>query len=530
MTNTCAAPGCRTGYKPKKKKKKENINTENSNENKSDESASESETSGKICLFGFPSHEKDPERRKTWITRVPRKDWHPKEHAKIYLCEKHFAESDFILERTDTNDRRKRKKGQDLSNKRLKDDAVPCIWPDIPAHLSKPPPVRTTTSASSDVRRENVTRREEEAENERIAQDTYHSLEELVSKFSQLQLPSNVLSVTRDNYVLLYKMVFRRDGVPELLYSVQIHADLKLTICHNHEKLKTTLIERIISLDAKPNTCSKLNDILKHLENTDTIELSDADLIDAVIEKLRDARFDGNIKVCFITEQLDMICKKPNARRYSPSMLAMAALLHGISSACYKQMYNDGFLTLPSPPHIRRLCSAVDIDSMTLSEFAIAYITARYKKLPDRERLVSILMDEVYSHQSVEFVNGNFFGAENGKVTKTMLCVMLKSIAGKYRDVVAMAPISNISADKLHAIWTDIVTKIIKIGFDPAVTMTDGHSSNMALFNKKLLKEKTDLNTVIDDESKNFPCYDNTHLFKNFYNNWSKHITFIVRL
>ena len=99
-----------------------------------------------------------------------------------------------------------------------------------------------------------------------------------------------------------------------------------------------------------------------------------------------------------------------------------------------------------------------------------------------------------------------------------MLCVMLKSVAGKYRDIVAMAPISNISADKLYKIWIDVVTKVSKIGFDTPVTMTDGHSSNMSLFNKKLLKCKTDMYTIIDvdTQAKNFPCYDFTHLFKNF--------------
>ena len=99
----------------------------------------------------------------------------------------------------------------------------------------------------------------------------------------------------------------------------------------------------------------------------------------------------------------------------------------------------------------------------------------------------------VYSHQAVQYVNGKFFGAVGGEITKTMMCVMMKSIAGKYRDIVAMAPVVNINADKLHLLWTDVVNKVIKIGFDVAVTMTDGHSSNMNFFNKKMLKKPTDV-------------------------------------
>ena len=111
---------------------------------------------------------------------------------------------------------------------------------------------------------------------------------------------------------------------------------------------------------------------------------------------------------------------------------------------------------------------------MTLNDSATAYITARFKKIPEKDRLVSVFMDEVYSHQAVQYNNGKFFGAEGGQITKTMLCVMLKSIAGKYRDIVTMSPVININADKLHSIWTDVMKNVEKIGFDVAVTMTMG--------------------------------------------------------
>ena len=136
---------------------------------------------------------------------------------------------------------------------------------------------------------------------------------------------------------------------------------------------------------------------------------------------------------------------------------------------------------------MRRISSAIDVDSMTLNESAVAYLTARFKKLSPKDRLVSALLDEVYSNQTVQYASGNFLGAEGGEITKTLLCIMLKSICGKYRDVVAMVPIVNINADKLYKIWTDVMTKVAKIGFDTAVTMTDGHSSNRNFFNNKLL-------------------------------------------
>ena len=136
-------------------------------------------------------------------------------------------------------------------------------------------------------------------------------------------------------------------------------------------------------------------------------------------------------------------------------------------------------------------------------------------------------MDDVYSHQSVQYVNGKFYGAEDGQITKTLLCVMLKAIAGKFRDV-AMVLNVNINADILHSVWKNVVSQISDIAFDISVIMTDGHSSNMPLFNKKSLKNSEDLFAQNEEklDSKILLLFDPTHLFKNVYNNWLKKINF----
>ena len=55
------------------------------------------------------------------------------------IRELHFQEVDFIRQSNDSNNRRKRKKGNcggNLERKRLKKDAVPSIWPGSPTYLS----------------------------------------------------------------------------------------------------------------------------------------------------------------------------------------------------------------------------------------------------------------------------------------------------------------------------------------------------------------------------------------------------------
>ena len=90
------------------------------------------------------------------------------------------------------------------------------------------------------------------------------------------------------------------------------------------------------------------------------------------------------------TPLLAMPTLLPTRRRYTPSLLAMPTLLQRISPACYKQMCNDGLLTLPTADYLRRLCSAIDTDIMALTEPTLAYLRARYSKLSEKDKLVSV--------------------------------------------------------------------------------------------------------------------------------------------
>ena len=104
-------------------------------------------------------------------------------------------------------------------------------------------------------------------------------------------------------------------------------------------------------------------------------------------------------------------------------------------------MYDEGVMTLPTADYLRRLCSAIDTNILSLTESGMAYLRARCSKLLEKDCLVSLLKGEVYVQKNVQYINGKFYGEEDGNITKTLLCVMLKSLAGKYRDIVCMTPL-----------------------------------------------------------------------------------------
>ena len=221
------------------------------------------------------------------------------------------------------------------SKKRLKDDAVPCIWPGLPAHLTKLSSPRPTSCTSSESRQENTRRLQREAQQERVARDTFNSLDELVAKEGQLQYPADVFKVVRDNYVLFYKLDVS-NGSPNMKYTVQVFSDLSVVLCVENERIS---ISQVRSLDKQSiNTCTSLNQVFNYLESIQTKLATKEEIIDSVIEKLKDSRFENNDKISFLVEQLSLVFKKHNARRYSPSMLAMTALIERISPACYKQL------------------------------------------------------------------------------------------------------------------------------------------------------------------------------------------------
>ena len=81
-----------------------------------------------------------------------------------------------------------------LGHKRLKEDAVPCIWPGSP-HLSKITSPRPTKFASSESRRENFAMLQEEEELDKISQDAFKSLDEFHEKEGQLNIPADVTKI-----------------------------------------------------------------------------------------------------------------------------------------------------------------------------------------------------------------------------------------------------------------------------------------------------------------------------------------------
>ena len=110
------------------------------------------------------------------------------------------------------------------------------------------------------------------------------------------------------------------------------------------------------------------------------------------------------------------------------------------------------------------------------------------------------------------------------KVTKSpsSFCLMIKSICGKYRDVISMFPTTNINATIMYTIWESNIKVLTELVFNVVATITDGHESN-AKFTARLLGINLQPyyvnNPPYSSGKKIFVMFNPVQLVKTFYNN-----------
>ena len=90
---------------------------------------------------------------------------------------------------------------------------------------------------------------------------------------------------------------------------------------------------------------------------------------------------------------------------------------------------------------------------------------------------MTLIIDEVYTKQQVDYVGGKFYGMENGEITTLLLCLMIRSVAGRYRDLICKLPVSKLNSS-LQKVWFKNVEVLEELGFDVVVTLTDGNEVN----------------------------------------------------
>ena len=145
-------------------------------------------------------------------------------------------------------------------------------------------------------------------------------------------------------------------------------------------------------------------------------------------------------------------------RRYFPNILSICVLWENASSSLYKQIRDEGLLTIPSTRYIKKLSSALSVET-GLSEDIVNYLETRCQKLHNREKIGSFIFQEIYTAKGFELSrsNGQIYGMSNEQPTKALLSMMFKSIASKYDDVVAMVSLAKVDSSILRKLFNNVM-------------------------------------------------------------------------
>jgi hypothetical protein len=501
MVNKCVAYGCTSGYKGHEK------------------------PAIRITFHSFPKNE---ELRNRWIHANPRKDFLPSKNSRI--CSLHFTDSDFIVGRNDTNTKRRLSHPSDQLTKRyLKHHAVPSCFPNAPSYLSSTPTTTRTsaTAATSSGRQQQESRRLENLLEQFEAADDLRSLsldQIIVKLMSESIVPQGFQAVIVDGLLLIYRLQVD-NCVPAIRASIAIRSDLSFLCTVDKKQIPAKHFSDLVS--GSIQSISQLMNVMARVKAwcDDVSSQPQTLLLEVALKCLEeylttlDDTSDNHRRISFVVEQLNLGTKNKYARHYSPELIIFSYLLHSSSPSAYTTLLEQTVVCLPSVKTLskvtRQVNSNTGLDNMS-------YLKLRVSKLNEYERTVLLIIDEIYVAKRVEYSAGTVQGlTADGAVASTLLCFMIKSLASKYKDVVAIYPMANLTAAKQNDCYTEVIANMNKAGLYVVAISVDNASTNRKFFTD-FLCDGTLKTSITNAETGQplFLIFDPVHDLKNVYNNF----------
>jgi hypothetical protein len=410
-----------------------------------------------------------------------------------------------------------------LTKKILQPKAFPSVFPGLPTYYEKTVPQSRSEATGFLARRSKQVEEMEKASEAFLAAGKVSTLQDLCYKLDRGCIPSDFYLIDRESDLLFIYVPREGKSGPKTLASLCVTENLDFEMWCQEVHLPLRQVAHITKSE-KVSSADEILNLLSFLKSLSSIDVPWKDQIMQCAETLEALlpTLDGALQgqIAFFAEQLMLVLKEPKQRRYSSFLLATAAMWLNASTVLYKQLLRDNLFIVPCISHLKRLMSAMTLET-GLTNSTIAYLKTRIKSLESREKNVAIIMDKIYSAKRAEFSGGTFYGVELGEPTKTMLCVMIKSVAGKSKDMVAMMPLVKIDSKILDCLVKQVLVAVQSVGFKVVALLTDAHSSNRKLYADELCNGKLQFSipNPANESSRIFLLFDPVHIYKNFFNN-----------
>ena len=471
----------------------------------------------------------DPELLQKWLSKLSRKDFAPTVHSR--LCSKHFTPDDFIISSSDSNSCRKRHRSDStLKRNYLKPYSIPTIFLGQPGY--------ECTSSVLTRRRNDVPtakRRLQMQEDHQFQlitrltiEDRITCIEDLMDKVRKSSnIPDGFTMIRKSDNLLLAFIDLQE--IPVIKASVKISSDLTCSVYVNDKCIPPSVYKHII-VDDQVSTVSDLANLLalvksKIIETDEHIDDCE-ELISQAIDKLvlsKEVSDDLDMQIDFLIEQLRLLLISPKGHRFSNNLIVLSYTLFATSSTSYETLRKSRFLTLPSIRQLRNIANRLGVD--ILNNNCKNYLSNRIEKLNQFERYVTVILDEIHVVKRVELSGGRILGFSDDNPLQsatTVLCFMISSVGGTYRDIVCMIPVFRISSSFIEEKLKEVMKLIHEVGFQAVALSMDNLSANRsALVNLSGTSIDSPISCIANEHCTNQPIYcfiDTTHNIKNVYN------------
>lgn len=310
------------------------------------------------------------------------------------------------------------------------------------------------------------------------------------TKIQNETLPSGYIAVVEDKHAWFHYISMAEEHAPMLLASVAITESLEIKAYVRSALIPYSAYQHLLPSKCL-STTTEFTNILSlckslctdsHNSNNSFFLLRLAlSILEQYISKQASSQNPDKCLVSllnFVVEQLKLVQTPKHGRRYSSDLITTAFLWQLTSTSLCQKLRH--LLVLPSLILLRKLSSGMTVQS---SKLDLEYLILRQTDLTPQQKVVVLMIDEVYTAQRVEYSNGSFVGlTEDGLPAKTVLAFMIQSLAGKYKDVVCLIPVNKLDTVTLRT-WFDKVMDALDDFFFVVAVSTDNHVCNRYVIN-----------------------------------------------
>lgn len=449
----------------------------------------------------------------------------------LQVCEVHFS-PEYVQRTVDFFDHTGKKLEVPLKRIKLREGAIPTILPNCPQYLSVPSSSRESTDERR-TRKENnslllAIQQSITAKSEYDESHMFNNFCELVKCLKIFKTPSEwTFNVKEDRYVLFFYII--ENPIPSVPILARINNNLQISIFINSVELKQLGKE---SLPLALNNLNRLSDILESLKNiylNEETQISTelVNCIKAMLDKVGTSpKCEIQEKVQFLKEQVSLLPMSKECYRYSPEFLVFCSILYTISPHCYKFFRNSGYVTVPHPNSINKVCSIYqtnpNIEQNDIN--FLMHVKQKFNLLKREDHIVTLMIDEIHIKPYMDFSGGKILGsAHNSESTATSAHVfMVQSLRSNFKEVVHILPIHTIKAEYLFNFIKRVIIGLHNIGFSVICVVSDNNAINrkaMSFFSSPP-KLSIAYPHPCNSSSPLFFSFDTVHLLKCIRNNW----------